>query len=327
MTVLVTGVAGFIGHYVAQALLDRGERVVGIDNLNDYYDVRLKHARLKKLEGRNGFVFQKMNIADFRLVMALKDQFPDIDRIVHLAAQAGVRYSLINPFAYMDSNGTGHLALLEFARALPVCRSMVYASSSSVYGSNTKLPFSVDDRTDTPVSLYGATKKMAELTSHSYAHLFRLPLIGLRFFTVYGPWGRPDMAAFLFADKILKGEPIPVFNRGEMKRDFTYVDDIVAGIIASLDHPPPDGGPGNPPHRVYNLGNHRSEPLLRFIGILERELGRKAQLDLQPMQPGDVPETYADITAAERDLGFKPTTPIDVGIPNFVKWYKEYHGK
>lgn len=327
MTVLVTGVAGFIGHYVAQALLDRGERVVGIDNLNDYYDVRLKLARLKKLEGRNGFVFQKMNIADFRLVMALKDQFPDIDRIVHLAAQAGVRYSLINPFAYMDSNGTGHLALLEFARALPTCRSMVYASSSSVYGSNTKLPFSVDDRTDTPVSLYGATKKATELMSQSYAHLYRIPLIGLRFFTVYGPWGRPDMAAFLFADKILKGEPIPVFNRGEMKRDFTYIDDIVAGILASLDRPPADGGPSSPPHRVYNLGNHRSEPLLRFIGILERELGMKAQLDLQPMQPGDVPETYADIAASQRDLGFKPTTPIDVGIPNFVKWYKDYHRK
>jgi len=327
MTVLVTGVAGFIGHYVAQALLDRGERVVGIDNLNDYYDVRLKQARLKKLEGRNGFVFQKMNIADFRLVMALKDEFPDIDRVVHLAAQAGVRYSLINPFAYMDSNGTGHLALLEFARALPKCRSMVYASSSSVYGANTKLPFSVDDRTDTPVSLYGATKKATELMSQSYAHLYRIPLIGLRFFTVYGPWGRPDMAAFLFADKILKGEPIPVFNRGEMKRDFTYIDDIVAGIIASLDRPPADGGPSSPPHRVYNLGNHRSEPLLRFIGILERELGVKAQLDLQPMQPGDVPETYADIAASERDLGFKPTTPIDVGIPNFVKWYKDYHRK
>jgi len=324
MTVLVTGVAGFIGHHVAQALLDRGERVVGIDNLNDYYDVRLKQARLKRLEGRNGFAFQKINIADFRLVMALKDQFPDIDRIVHLAAQAGVRYSLVNPFAYMDSNGTGHLAMLEFARALPVCRSMVYASSSSVYGANTKLPFSVEDRTDTPVSLYGATKKACELMSQSYAHLFRIPLIGLRFFTVYGPWGRPDMAAFLFADRILRGEAIPVFNRGEMKRDFTYIDDIVAGIVAALDHPPVDGGPASPPHRVYNLGNNRSEKLLRFIGILERELGMKAKLDLQPMQPGDVPETAADIAASERDLGFKPATPIDVGIPNFVKWYKEY---
>ncbi|MCC7049335.1 MAG: GDP-mannose 4,6-dehydratase [Alphaproteobacteria bacterium] len=325
MTVLVTGVAGFIGHYVAQALLDRGERVVGIDNLNDYYDVRLKQARLQRLQGRNGFAFQKLNIADFRVVLSLKDAYPDIDRIVHLAAQAGVRYSLVNPFAYMDSNGTGHLALLEFARALPACRHMVYASSSSVYGSNTKLPFSVEDRTDTPVSLYGATKKATELMSRSYAHLFRLPLTGLRFFTVYGPWGRPDMAAFLFADRILKGEPIPVFNRGEMKRDFTYIDDIVAGILAALDRPPPDGGPEAPPHRVYNLGNNRSEKLLRFIGILERELGAKAKLDLQPMQPGDVPETYADIAASERDLGFKPRVPIDQGIPRFVKWYKEYH--
>jgi UDP-glucuronate 4-epimerase len=325
MTVLVTGVAGFIGHHVAQALLDRGERVVGIDNLNDYYDVRLKHARLQRLQGRNGFAFQKLNIADFRVVMSLKDTYPDIDRIVHLAAQAGVRYSLVNPFAYMDSNGTGHLALLEFARALPKCRNMVYASSSSVYGSNTKLPFSVDDRTDTPVSLYGATKKATELMSQSYAHLFRVPLTGLRFFTVYGPWGRPDMAAFLFADRILKGEPIPVFNKGEMKRDFTYIDDIVAGILAALDHPAPDGGPSSPPHRVYNLGNNRSEKLLRFIGILERELGVKAKLDLQPMQPGDVPETYADIAASERDLGFKPKVPIDQGIPRFVKWYKEYH--
>ena len=324
MTVLVTGVAGFIGHHVAQALLDRGERVVGIDNLNDYYDVRLKQARLQRLQGRNGFAFQKMNIADYRVVLSLKDTYPDIDRIVHLAAQAGVRYSLVNPFAYMDSNGTGHLALLEFARALPRCRHMVYASSSSVYGSNTKLPFSVEDRTDTPVSLYGATKKATELMSQSYAHLFRLPLTGLRFFTVYGPWGRPDMAAFLFADRILKGEPIPVFNKGEMKRDFTYIDDIVAGIVAALDRPPPDGGPATPPHRVYNLGNNRSEKLLRFIGILEQELGVKAKLDLQPMQPGDVPETYADISASERDLGFKPKVPIDQGIPRFVKWYKDF---
>lgn len=326
MTVLVTGVAGFIGHYVALALLDRGERVLGIDNLNDYYDVRLKQARLKRFEGRNGFAFQKLDIADHRAVLALKDRFVDIDRIVHLAAQAGVRYSLVNPFAYMDSNGTGHLALLELARALPRCRHMVYASSSSVYGANSKLPFSIDDRTDTPVSLYGATKKATELMSRSYAHLFRLPLTGLRFFTVYGPWGRPDMAAYLFADRILKGEPIPVFGQGEMKRDFTYIDDIVAGILAALDRPPGDGGHDDPPHRVYNLGNNRSEKLLRFIDLLERELGAKAKLDLQPMQLGDVRETYADIEASRRDLGFQPTTPIDVGIPRFVAWYKGYHG-
>jgi UDP-glucuronate 4-epimerase len=326
MTVLVTGAAGFIGHFVALALLARGERVLGIDNLNDYYDVRLKHARLKRLEGRNGFTFRKLDIADHRAVMALKGEFADIDRIVHLAAQAGVRYSLVNPFAYMDANGTGHLAMLEFARHLKGCRHMVYASSSSVYGANTKLPFSVEDRTDSPISIYAATKKACELMSRSYAHLYRTPLTGLRFFTVYGPWGRPDMAAFLFADRIVRGEAIPVFNNGDMKRDFTYIDDIVAGVLAALDRPPADGGPADPPHRVYNLGNHRSERLLDFIAILERELGRKAKLEMKPMQPGDVKETYADIAASERDLGFKPTTPISAGLPKFVQWYKEYHG-
>ena len=327
MTVLVTGVAGFIGHFTALALLARGERVLGIDNLNDYYDVRLKHARLKRFEGRNGFTFQKLDIGDHRAVMALKDRYTDIDRIVHLAAQAGVRYSLVNPFAYMDSNGTGHLAMLEFARHLKGCKHMVYASSSSVYGANSKLPFSVEDRTDQPISIYATTKKATELMSRSYAHLFRTKLTGLRFFTVYGPWGRPDMAAFLFADRIMRGEPIDVFNNGDMKRDFTYIDDIVSGILAALDRPPADGGQADPPHRVYNLGNHRSEELLHFIELLERELGRKAKLTMKPMQPGDVKETYADIAASERDLGFKPTTPIDVGIPRFVEWYKAYHGK
>ncbi len=327
MTVLVTGVAGFIGHYVALALLARGERVVGIDNLNDYYDVRLKEARLRRFEGRNGFTFRKLDIADHRAVMALKDEFKDIDRIVHLAAQAGVRYSLVNPFAYMDANGTGHLAMLEFARHLPECKHMVYASSSSVYGGNTKLPFSVDDPTDKPISIYAATKKACELMSRSYAHLYRTKLTGLRFFTVYGPWGRPDMAAFLFADRIMRGEPIEVFNNGDMKRDFTYIDDIVAGILAALDRPPADGGVESPPHRVYNLGNHKSEKLLDFIGIIERELGQKARLDMKPMQPGDVKETYADIAASERDLGFKPTTPISVGLPRFIEWYKQYYGK
>jgi UDP-glucuronate 4-epimerase len=326
MTVLVTGVAGFIGHYVALALLARGERVLGIDNLNDYYDVRLKEARLKRFEGRNGFAFRKLDIADHKAVAALKDEFKDIDRIVHLAAQAGVRYSLVNPFAYMDANGAGHLSMLEFARRLKGCRHMVYASSSSVYGANTKLPFSVEDRTDQPISIYAATKKACELMSRSYAHLYRTPLTGLRFFTVYGPWGRPDMAAFLFAERIVRGEPIEVFNNGEMKRDFTYIDDIVAGVLAALDRPPGDGGPQDPPHRVYNLGNHRSERLLDFIGILERELGRKAKLAMKPMQPGDVKETYADIAASERDLGFKPTTPISVGLPRFIEWYKQYHG-
>ncbi|MGQ0675421.1 MAG: NAD-dependent epimerase/dehydratase family protein [Rhodospirillales bacterium] len=327
MTVLVTGVAGFIGHFVALALLARGERVLGIDNLNDYYDVRLKQARLRRFEGRNGFTFRKLDIADHRAVIALKDEFKDIDRIVHLAAQAGVRYSLVNPFAYMDANGTGHLAMLEFARHLKGLKHMVYASSSSVYGANTKLPFSVEDPTDRPISIYAATKKACELMSRSYAHLYRTKLTGLRFFTVYGPWGRPDMAAFLFAERITRDEPIQVFNNGDMRRDFTYIDDIVTGVLAALDRPPPDGGPAEPPHRVYNLGNHRSEKLLDFIAILERELGRKAKLEMKPMQPGDVKETYADIALSERDLGFKPTTPISVGLPRFVEWYREYHGK
>ena len=338
MIVLVTGVAGFIGHHVAQALLDRGERVVGIDNLNDYYDVRLKQARLKRLEGRNGFAFQKINIADFRLVMALKDQFPDIDRIVHLAAQAGVRYSLVNPFAYMDSNGTGHLAMLEFARALPVCRSMVYASSSSVYGANTKLPFSVEDRTDTPVSLYGATKKACELMSQSYAHLFRIPLIGLRFFTVYGPWGRPDMALFKFTKAILDGQPIDVYNHGDMWRDFTYVEDLVRAIALLIDAVPPAAAGRNPaqaiegdslspvaPWRVVNIGNSDKVRLLDFIDAIEQCLGQKAIRNHLPIQPGDVPASWADTQLLQRLTGYKPATGFQQGVQAFVRWYCEHH--
>jgi UDP-glucuronate 4-epimerase len=322
MSVLVTGVAGFIGYHTAKALLDRGETVLGIDNVNDYYDVRLKQARLDHLQGRNGFVFRKVDIADPAAVTAAAAEAPGpIDRIVHLAAQAGVRYSLTNPFAYANANLTGHLSMLELARSLPDLRHMVYASSSSVYGGNTKMPFAVEDRVDHPVSLYAATKKADELMSHSYSHLFGIPQTGLRFFTVYGPWGRPDMALYLFTEAILAGRPITVFNHGDMKRDFTYIDDIVAGVLASLDRPPE----GPAPYRIYNIGNNRPEPLLRLIEILEQALGRKAEKKLEPMQPGDVKESFADISAIQRDTGFAPSTPIDVGVPRFVEWYRGYH--
>jgi UDP-glucuronate 4-epimerase len=323
MTVLVTGVAGFIGLHVAQALLERGERVIGVDNLNDYYEVSLKQARLDNLKNRSGFAFHRLDIADRDAVEALFERERDIDRIVHLAAQAGVRYSLINPYAYLRCNVDGHVVLLEASRTLPRLDHFVYASSSSVYGANTKLPFAVEDRTDNPVSLYAATKKAMEAISHSYTHIYHLPLTGLRFFTVYGPWGRPDMAAFIFTRKILAGEPIPVFNHGEMRRDFTYIDDIVAGVVACVDRPP---AAGESVSRLYNIGNHRSEALMDFIGTLEKALGRKAVIEFLPMQPGDVKETYADIEATRRDFGFEPTTTIAEGIPRLVSWYRDYYG-
>ncbi|MBO6784534.1 MAG: GDP-mannose 4,6-dehydratase [Alphaproteobacteria bacterium] len=323
MPVLVTGAAGFIGMHVSEALMARGETVVGIDNLNDYYDVSLKEARLERLRKHNAFSFVRGDICDRD---ALDEAGRDADRIVHLAAQAGVRYSLENPGAYIQANIVGHLNVLELARAKgDDLVHLAYASSSSVYGGNTKLPFSVDDQVDNPVSLYAATKKSDELMSHAYAATYGLPSTGLRFFTVYGPWGRPDMSLYIFTRKILAGEPIPVFNNGEMQRDFTYIDDIVAGVLAALDNPPPRDGDAAP-HRVYNLGNHRSEPLMRFIGLIEDALDTRAEIDFQPMQPGDVPATYADIEASRRDLGFEPTTPIDEGIPKFVAWYREYHG-
>jgi UDP-glucuronate 4-epimerase len=324
MSILLTGAAGFIGFHVAAALCNRGETVVGIDNVNDYYDVSLKEARLAQLAGKAGFGLERVDISDRAAVAALCGRHPEIDRIVHLAAQAGVRYSLINPFAYTDSNVTGQVVMLEAARRLPKLRHMVYASSSSVYGGNTKLPFAVTDPVDRPVSLYAATKRAGELMAFNYSHLYRVPLTGLRFFTVYGPWGRPDMSAYLFTKAILAGEPIPVFNNGNMRRDFTYVEDIVAGVVAALDRPPVDGG--EPPHRLYNLGNHKSEPLMRFIEVVERACGRKAVIEFKPMQPGDVPETYADIEASRRDLDFLPRTSIDEGIPRFVSWFREYHG-
>lgn len=326
MTILVTGAAGFIGFHVASRLLARGDRVIGLDNLNDYYDVGLKRDRLAMLQAQSGFDFIQTDIADFEgLKVALSEAGP-LRGIVHLAAQAGVRYSLTNPHAYLQANLAGHLNMLEIARHCDGLEHMVYASSSSVYGGNRDLPFSVDDRVDHPVSLYAATKKADELMSHCYAHLYRTPQTGLRFFTVYGPWGRPDMAMWLFTKAILAGEPIRVFNNGAMQRDFTYIDDIVTGVVASLDNPPADGGEGKPPYRVYNIGNHKAEPLMRMIGLIEDALGRKAEKIMEPMQPGDVPATYADIEAIRRDLGFEPSTPIDVGIPAFIDWYKTYHG-
>ena len=324
MTILVTGAAGFIGSHVAAALLDRGESVLGLDNLNDYYPAALKQARLDRLLPRPGFRFVKADIADRAAIEALAPDFAAATGVVHLAAQAGVRYSLENPYTYVDANVTGQVAMLEAARRMPSLRHFVYASSSSVYGANRKLPFSVEDRVDSPMSIYAATKKASEMMSYAYSHLYGIPATGLRFFTVYGPWGRPDMAAYLFADAIMAGRPIRVFNEGRMKRDFTFIEDIVAGVLAALDRPPrPEGG--GAPHAVYNLGNNRTEELLRFIGLIEAELGRKAVMQLEPIQPGDVPETSADIAASQRDLGYRPTTPIDVGLPRFVAWDKDYH--
>lgn len=331
MRVLVTGVAGFIGFHLARALLARGDVVVGIDNCNAYYQVSLKRDRLAVLAAAAGnrFAFHELDFADNAALTAALDG-TEIDRAVHLGAQAGVRYSIENPHAYVQSNLVGHVNLLELARHRGLDH-LVYASSSSVYGGNTKLPFAVEDRTDHPVSLYAATKRADELMSETYAHLFRLPQTGLRFFTVYGPWGRPDMMLWNFTRRILAGEPIPVFNHGDMYRDFTHIDDIIAGVIACLDNPPPDdglekAGGSVKPHRLYNIGNSRSEPLMKVIGLLEEACGRKAELELLPMQPGDVHKTCADITAIARDLGYAPTTSIETGVPSFVRWYRDYHG-
>jgi UDP-glucuronate 4-epimerase len=302
-------------------LLARGETVLGIDNLNDYYDVSLKQARLSRLESEKQFTFRKIDISDRDGVLRLANEFPAIDRIIHLAAQPGVRYSLINPYAYVQSNVMGQVVMLELCRTLKELRHFVYASSSSVYGGNTKLPFSVDDPVEQPNSLYAATKRADELISRTYAHLYGLAATGLRFFTVYGPWGRPDMAPMIFTRAIIAGEPIKVFNRGEMWRDFTYIDDIVAGVVRALDRP----ACGSPPHKIYNLGNHKSEKLTDYIAAIEQALQRKAIIQLEPMQPGDVQSTYADIEASRRDLGFEPTTPIGVGVPKFVNWYKEFY--
>ena len=326
-TILVTGAAGFIGAAVAQALLARGDPVIGMDKLNDDYDVSLKDARLARLKAHPGFTFRKLDVSDRDGVLKLAGDFPAIAGVVHLAAQAGVRYSLIDPYAYVTSNVMGQVVMLELARKLKGLRHFVYASSSSVYGGNTKMPFAVEDPVEQPNSLYAATKRTDELFGHTYAHLYGLPSTGLRFFTVYGPWGRPDMAAFLFTKAIIAGEPIKVFNRGEMWRDFTYIDDIVSGVVGGLDRiPAPKSETGRPPHTLYNLGNCKSEKLTDFIGEIERALQRKAKMQMEPMQAGDVESTYADITASRRDLGFEPTTPINVGVPKFVDWYKDFYG-
>jgi len=331
LRVLVTGAAGFIGYSLITRLLARGDEVVGVDIVNDYYDVSLKEARLARLveQGGSRFSFCRNDFADYAgLVAALEGK--QFERIVHLGAQAGVRYSIENPHAYVQSNLAGHLNLMELARHRAV-EHLVYASSSSVYGGNTKLPFAVEDRVDHPVSLYAATKRADELMSETYAHLFRLPQTGLRFFTVYGPWGRPDMMLWNFTNRILTGQPIPVFNHGDMYRDFTYIDDIIAGVVACLDNPPPDdglekAGGSVKPHRLYNIGNSRSEHLMKVVGLLEEACGQKAEIEFLPMQPGDVHKTYADISAIQADLGYSPTTAIEDGVPEFVRWYRDYHG-
>ncbi|MDO9532180.1 MAG: NAD-dependent epimerase/dehydratase family protein [Deltaproteobacteria bacterium] len=316
-TFLVTGSAGFIGYHVSQALLDQGARVVGLDNFNDYYSPALKHDRDRELRRHPNFISIAADLTDLPALEALFEAHRP-RKICHLAAQAGVRYSLVNPFAYQKSNLEGFLNLLELAKRFKPER-LVYASSSSVYAGLTEMPFTETQRVDMPISLYAATKKANELMAHAYSHLFGLPTVGLRFFTVYGPWGRPDMAMWLFTEAMLKGQPIKVFNYGKMQRDFTYIDDIVQGVVAALM------APGLDIYEIINLGNHRAEELQRVIGILEDELKLKAEQNLLPIQPGDVPATYADIGRAREKLGFEPLTPIDVGIPRFVQWYLDYH--
>jgi UDP-glucuronate 4-epimerase len=331
MTTLITGAAGFIGYHVARHLLMRGEPVIGIDNLNAYYDPRVKEARLSSLRAIEGapFEFRTLDFSDAAALNESLDPVP-FDRIVHLGAQVGVRYSIENPLAYVSANLVGHANMLEIARRRASTH-FVYASSSSVYGNSESLPFSVADRVDHPISLYAATKRADELMSEAYAQLYRLPQTGLRFFTVYGPWGRPDMAVWSFTRKILAGEAVQVFNHGKMRRDFTYIDDIVSGLVACLDSPPPDDGAekaggSHAPHRLYNIGNNRSEELMHLVALIEQACGRQAKIEMLPMQPGDVNETFADIAAIRDDLGYAPTTPIDVGIPRFVDWYKDYSG-
>ncbi len=333
MKILVTGAAGFIGARLCERLLARGDEVVGVDNLNDYYAVSLKMARLARIEKHANFCFHKYDIAD-RVAMSALFSAVAPQRVVHLAAQAGVRYSIENPHAYIDANIVGTMNILEGCRHKQV-EHLVYASSSSVYGTNTRMPFSVHDNVDHPMSLYAATKKANELMAHTYSHLYGLPVTGLRFFTVYGPWGRPDMSLFLFTRAILNGEAIDVFNYGNHRRDFTYVDDIVDGVIGCLDKVAtaneswnsdhPDPGTSKAPYRIYNIGNNTPVPLMDFIGALEDSLGIEAKKNFLPLQPGDVPDTYADVTALVEDIGYRPATPIKQGIANFVAWYKEYY--
>jgi UDP-glucuronate 4-epimerase len=333
MRILVTGAAGFIGYHTAARLLDQGHEVIGFDNLSPYYDVSLKEARLNRLRGRNNFRFLQADLADRTIVEAtFAEERPE--RVIHLAAQAGVRYSLDHPHSYISSNVTGFLHVLEGCRHHGV-EHLVYASTSAVYGANRRLPFDVSDGTDHPVSLYGATKKTNELMAHSYAHLFGLPVTGLRFFTVYGPWGRPDMSLFLFTRKILAGEPIPVFNYGHHARDFTYIDDVVEGVVRVTDviatpdpnwrAEAPNPATSSAPYRLYNIGNHSPVALLDYIAAIEQAIGKKAKIELLPQQPGDVEETYADVDALKAATGFQPSTPLEVGIARFVAWYRQYY--
>ena len=317
--ILVTGAAGFIGYHVTRQLLSEGEEVLGIDNLNSYYDPALKQARLDRLLRHNRFAFRKIDVSEPEAILPLMDL--EIEAIVHLAAQAGVRYSLENPFAYVQSNVMGQVAMLELARRIRGLKNFVYASSSSVYGANSKVPFDIKDDVEQPQSLYAATKRADELIAYTYAHLYGLACTGLRFFTVYGPWGRPDMAYYSFTRAIIEGKPIRIFNHGEMWRDFTYIDDIVQGTVRALRRP----ATGEPPHAVYNLGNCKPQKLTDFVAVLEEKLGLKASLIFAPMQAGDVTHTFADIEASRRDLGFEPVTPIEAGLKHFVGWYKGYH--
>lgn len=333
MKVLVTGSAGFIGSALSLQLLGRGDEVIGIDNLNDYYDVELKKARLKRTLDNKSFTDVRMDLEDREGIAAVFEEYKP-DRVVNLAAQAGVRYSLENPLAYVDTNLVGFTNILEGCRHNGV-EHLVYASSSSVYGSNTHMPFSVHDNVDHPVSLYAASKKANELMAHTYSHLYRLPTTGLRFFTVYGPWGRPDMALFLFTRNILAGKPIDVFNYGKHRRDFTYIDDIVEGVVRLIDHIPepnpdwsgdaPDSATSSAPYKLYNIGNNQPVELMHYIEVLEQCLGRKAEKNLLPLQPGDVPDTYADVTGLVSDLGYQPDTRIEDGIARFVEWYRDYY--
>jgi UDP-glucuronate 4-epimerase len=333
MKVLVTGVAGFIGSQTARALLDRGDQVIGLDDVNDYYDVNLKLARLAKFQGNNSFQFVKADLADRgEIERVFAEHKPE--RVINLAAQAGVRYAFHNPHAYVDSNLVGFLHILEGCRHHGV-EHLVYASSSSVYGANTSMPFSIHDNVDHPLNLYAASKKANELMAHSYAHLYRLPVTGLRFFTVYGPWGRPDMSLFMFTKNIIEGKPIDVFNYGQHARDFTYIDDIVEGVVRTLDHVAapnpawdgarPDPGTSAAPYRLYNIGNNQPVELLYFIECIEKAVGRKAIKNMLPLQPGDVPETFADVDALVEDIGFQPKTPIEEGVRRFVDWYREFY--
>lgn len=333
MKVLVTGSAGFIGSSLSLKLLERGDAVIGIDNLNDYYDVELKKARLARNRAYESYTHFKCHLEDREQIQRIfKEQQPE--RVVNLAAQAGVRYSLENPYAYIDSNIVGFINILEACRHNGI-ENLVYASSSSVYGANTRLPFSVHDNVDHPLSLYAATKKANELMAHTYSHLYRLPTVGLRFFTVYGPWGRPDMSMFLFTQSILADQPIDVFNHGRHSRDFTYIDDIVEGVMRCLDRIPPpdpawsgdspDPAASNAPYRLYNIGNNQPVELLDYIAAIEEAVGRKARLNLLPLQPGDVPDTYADVEALIEDVGYRPATPISEGVEKFVAWYRDYY--